>query len=155
MNVDHTIPSEALPDHLFIPEITRQTRAFDTYGVNEELPPAEILQAYVVTKAQRREMPIIGDPDEEIIARLKAYYSAIAMRIEAGSGLMAAPMFSLSHEGFGRVVITVGKLLVLDRTLRDVHRFGFESLDVMCEQADKLCQSALTLLENYPRAARE
>ncbi|KGK41256.1 hypothetical protein LH51_16355 [Nitrincola sp. A-D6] len=142
-----------LPDHPFIAEMIRQTRAFDSYGVNEQLSTTELLQPYVVTKAQRREIPIIGDPDEEILARLKAYYSAIAMRIEAGCGMMATPLFNLSHEGFGRVIISVGKLLVLDRSLRDVHRFGFESLELLCEQADVLVNNALTLVRQHPDAA--
>ncbi len=144
-----------LPEHVFIPEITRQTRAFDTYGVNENLSQAELLADYVVTKEQRREMPIIGDPDEELIARLKAFYSAIAMRIEQETGLMSAPVFSLSHEGFGRVMITTGKLLVIDRALRDIHRFGFETLDKMCTQADKLLSQALRNIEKHPEAARD
>ncbi|GAB2586848.1 NifX-associated nitrogen fixation protein [Nitrincola alkalisediminis] len=141
------------PDHPFIAEMIRQTRAFDSYGVHEQLSPFELLQPYIVTKAQRREMPIIGDPDEEILARLKAYYSAIAMRIEAGCGSMATPLFSLSHEGFGRVIISVGKLLVLDRSLRDVHRFGFESMDGLCEQADTLVNAALSIIRQHPDAA--
>ncbi|MDR9467080.1 NifX-associated nitrogen fixation protein [Marinospirillum sp.] len=147
------VEKPVLPDHPFIAEMLRQTRAFDSYGVNEDLDQSEILQPYVVTKEQRREMPIIGDPDEELIARLKAYYSALAMRIEAGCGKMATPMFNISHEGFGRVIISVGKLIVLDRSLRDVHRFGFPSLDKMCEEADKLIMAALKLVETYPDAA--
>lgn len=142
-----------LPDHPFIAEIIRQTRAFDSYGVNDQLDTTALLQPYVVTKSQRREIPIIGDPDEEILARLKAYYSAIAMRIEAGCGMMATPLFNLSHEGFGRVIISVGKLLVLDRSLRDVHRFGFESLEQLCEQADMHVSSALALINRLPEAA--
>ena len=33
-----------------------------------------------------------------------------------------------THEGFGRALITVGKLVAVDRTLHDVYRFGFASL---------------------------
>lgn len=148
-----TAETLTLPDHPFIPEMVRQTRAFDSYGVNDGLTPAELLQPYVVTKEQRREIPVIGDPDEELIARLKAYYSAMAMRVEAGCGKMASPMFSITHEGFGRVIISVGKLLVVDRSLRDVHRFGFESLEKMCSEADKIINSALALVEAHPDAA--
>ncbi|SFX01351.1 NifX-associated nitrogen fixation protein [Marinospirillum alkaliphilum] len=148
-----TAETLTLPDHPFIPEMVRQTRAFDSYGVNDGLTPAELLQPYVVTKEQRREIPVIGDPDEELIARLKAYYSAMAMRVEADCGKMASPMFSITHEGFGRVIISVGKLLVVDRSLRDVHRFGFESLEKMCSDADKIINSALALVEAHPDAA--
>ncbi len=37
-------------------------------------------------------------------------------------GLMAVPAVNLTHEGFGRALITVGKLVVMDRALHDVHR---------------------------------
>lgn len=148
-----TAETQVLPDHPFITEMIRQTRAFDSYGVNDSLTPAQLLEPYVVTKEQRREIPVIGDPDEELIARLKAYYSAIAMRVEAGCGKMASPMFSISHEGFGRVIISVGKLLVVDRALRDVHRFGFESWEKMCSDADKIITSALALVAAHSSAA--
>ena len=66
---------------------------------------------------------------------------------------MAVPMINLSHEGFGRVIITVGKLIVLDRTLRDVHRFGFKSLSKMKDDADKFLSVALEIVGEYPKVA--
>jgi len=66
---------------------------------------------------------------------------------------MAIPMVNLSHEGFGRAVITVGKLVVMDKTLRDVHRFGFKSLSKMKDEADKLLSIALNIVGDYPQVA--
>ena len=66
---------------------------------------------------------------------------------------MAIPMVNLSHEGFGRAIITVGKLVVMDKTLRDVHRFGFKSLSAMKDEADKLLSVALEIVGKYPEAA--
>ena len=66
---------------------------------------------------------------------------------------MAVPMMNLSHEGFGRALITVGKLVVVDRTLRDVHRFGFESLSKMKDEADKLLSVALNLVGTHAAVA--
>jgi probable nitrogen fixation protein len=37
---------------------------------------------------------------------------------------MVTPMTKMSHEGFGRTVLTTGRLIVVNRHLRDVHRFG-------------------------------
>ena len=67
--------------------------------------------------------------------------------------LMAVPMVHLTHEGFGRVLISVGKLIALDRSLRDVHRFGFESLSKMKTEADKLLSVALEIVGRYPDVA--
>lgn len=138
----------------FAREMVRQMRAVDTYGTYDDWPQAKILAPFVLTKAMRREIPIVGDPDEITMSRVKAFYNAIAATIESRCGLMAVPIVHLSHEGFGRVLITVGKLVVMDKTLRDVHRFGFPELAKMKEDADKLVDKAVTLIETYPEVAK-
>ena len=137
----------------FAIEMLRQMRALDSYGSYDTWTPAKILEPFILTKAMKREIPIIGDPDEIIVARLKVFYNAIAALIEKECGLMAVPMMNLSHEGFGRALITVGKLVVVDRTLRDVHRFGFESLSKMKDEADKLLSVALNLVGTHAAVA--
>jgi len=107
----------------------------------------------VLTKERKATIPIIGDPDEEVLARVKAFYNAIAVLIEKECGMMAVPMVHLTHEGFGRVLITVGKLVAMDRTLRDVHRFGFESLSKMKTEADKILSVALEIVGKYAEVA--
>jgi probable nitrogen fixation protein len=137
----------------YIKEMVKQMRALDSYGTYEGWPVERILAPYVVTKEQRRGIPVIGDPDEETLSRVKAFYNAIASLIEKECGLMAVPMVNLSHEGFGRAVITVGKLVVLDKTLRDIHRYGYESLSRMKDEADKLLSVALEIIGTYPEVA--
>ncbi len=137
----------------FIKEMLRQVRALDSYGVWEGKSAIEVLDPLVLTPERKKDIPVIGDPDEETMARVKAFYNAIATLIEAECGLMAVPMMVLSHEGFGRVVITVGKLVVLDRSLRDVHRFGFASLSKMKDEADKLLSVALELVGTHSKVA--
>ena len=92
---------------------------------------------------------VIGDPDEVTIARVKAYYNAIAGLIEQRSGTMAGTLMNISHEGFGRALITVGKLIVVDRRLRDVHRFGFESLPKMRDDAERMVSAAVELIARH------
>lgn len=137
----------------FAREMVRQMRAIDTYGSYDEWPVAKILSPFVLTKEMKREIPVVGDPDEIVMARVKAFYNALASLIEKECGLMAVPMLSLSHEGFGRVIITVGKLVVLDKTLRDVHRFGFASLSKMKDEADKLLSVALEIIGKHSDVA--
>ena len=50
-------------------------------------------------------------------------------------------------------MITVGKLVVMDRTLRDVHRYGCESLSKMKDEGDKLLSVALEIIGKYPEVA--
>ena len=140
-------------DTEFAKQMVRQMRGIDSYGTYDDWSTAKILDPYILTKEKRREIPVIGDPDEIVIARMKGFYNAISSMIEKECGLMAVPMMNISHEGFGRVVISVGKLIVMDRTLRDVHRFGFLSLSKMKDEADKLLSVALEIIGQHPKVA--
>jgi probable nitrogen fixation protein len=137
----------------FIMEMVKQMRAIDSYGTYDGWPVERILAPYVVTKDQRRAIPVIGDPDEILLSRIKAFYNALASLVEKECGLMAVPMINITHEGFGRAIITVGKLVVMDKTLRDVHRYGFESLSKMKDEADKLLSVALEIVGKHPEVA--
>ncbi|HCZ17158.1 MAG: putative nitrogen fixation protein [Candidatus Accumulibacter phosphatis] len=137
----------------FVREMLRQTRALDSYGQWDGKTVAAILAGYVLSKEQKRAIPTIGDPDEVTLARAKAFHNAIAVLIEKECGQMAVPFVQITHEGFGRALITVGKLVVMDRTLRDVHRFGFDSLSKMKTEADKHLAVALEIIGKYPDVA--
>ncbi|MGD8909571.1 MAG: NifX-associated nitrogen fixation protein [Chromatiales bacterium] len=137
----------------FATEMVRQMRAIDTYGTYDNWPVSKILEPFVLTKEKKREIPVVGDPDEITLSRVKAFYNAISAMIEKECGLMAVPMMNLTHEGFGRALITVGKLVVMDKTLRDVHRFGFPSLSKMKDEADKLLSVALEIIGQHPKVA--
>ena len=139
----------------FMKEMARQMRALDTWDKYEGWSDAKILDPFMLTKERRQEIPVVGDPDELVMARVKCLYNAISFLIEKQTGMMAVPVVNLSHEGFGRVLITVGKLVVLDRSLRDVHRFGFKSVEKMVEDGDKMLASALALIAKYPEVAKE
>ena len=132
-----------------VKEVVRQMRAIDTYGTYDNSDNVEIIDPFILTKERRREIPIVGDPDEITLARLKAYYNAISVLIEKRTGLMATPIVNLSYEGFGRVFVIVGKLVTVDRTLRDVHRFGFASLQDLQDEVDKLIDKAVVLIEAH------
>ena len=137
----------------FLKEMLRQTRALDSYGQWDGKTMPQILDGYVLTKERKREIPIVGDPDDTTIARVKSFHNAIAVLIEKECGLMAVPFVQLTHEGFGRALIVVGKLVVMDRTLRDVHRFGFDSLSKMKSEADKYLSVALEIVGKYGEVA--
>lgn len=144
---------EVILNQEFIKEMTKQLVALDSYGSYDGWTVDRILAPLVLTKAQRRDIPVIGDPDEVTIARVKAYYNALTSTIERRGGRMASCLVNLTHEGFGRALITVGKLIVADKTLRDVHRFGFDSLESLNLEGEKLVGNALKVLESFPAAA--
>ena len=133
----------------FIKEMVKQMRAIDNYGTYDGWPVERILAPYILTKDQRREIPVIGDPDEQTLSRVRAFYNAISTLIEKECGLMSVPMLNITHEGFGRAFITTGKLVVMDRVVRDVHRYGYESLSKMKDEADKLLAVALQIIGTH------
>jgi probable nitrogen fixation protein len=146
-------PAADLLQSEFVQEMVKQMRALDSYGTYDGWSAERVLAPFVLTKEQRREIPIVGDPDDVTLSRVRAFYNAISAMIERECGLMAVPMMNITHEGFGRVLITVGKLVVMDRTLRDVHRFGFESLSKMKDEADRLLAVALEIVGKYSEVA--
>lgn len=137
----------------FVKEMARQMRALDTYGSYAGWSVEKVLDPYVLTRERKAAIPLIGDPDDETISRVKAFYNAISVLIEKECKLLAVPLVHLTHEGFGRALITVGKLVAVDRTLRDVHRFGFASLSKMKDDADKILGVALERIGQYPAVA--
>ncbi|WP_347987929.1 NifX-associated nitrogen fixation protein [Methylomonas sp. AM2-LC] len=131
----------------------KQLRAIDTYDSYEGWSEEKIIDPIILTKERKREIPIVGDPDEITLARVKAYYNSIATLVEKQSGLLAVPVINISHEGFGRAFVLVGKLIVVDKILRDVHRWGFPSLEDMVEKTEQTISKAVSLIEQYREVA--
>ncbi len=130
-------------------------RAEDRYGLSEKRPDAKLLDPFVLTREARKAIPIVGDPGPQVLARVEQFYKAVCLCLEQRCGLMASPVLALNHEGFGRVVVVVGKLAAYSRTLRDVHRFGFESLETLAAEGEKVVGQALAAIEAYPAPARD
>ena len=99
-------------------------------------------------------MPLMADPDPDVLQRLETFYAAVALSIERVTGMVASPMLKIHHEGFGRVVLTMGKLVVLSRHLRDVHRFGFETVEKLADEGEKLVVAAVETINAYPDVAK-
>jgi probable nitrogen fixation protein len=138
----------------FVKELIKQWRAQDTHGTWDSKSDAELLAPYIITKEQRREMPIIADPDPDLLWRLEIFYNAVGLCIERATGVMVAPIMKMHHEGFGRMVLTGGRLVVINKHLRDVHRFGFESMAKLAEEGGKLVAAGIEMIEKFPQAAR-
>ena len=137
----------------FLQQLIKQMRAQDTHGTWDGKSDLQILKPFVLTVEERRAMPIIGDPDPEILWHLEIFYNAIAVAIERETGQMVTPMMKMSHEGFGRMVLLAGRLVVGNKQLRDVHRFGFPSLAKLAEAGKKFVDEAVTMIRTYPEVA--
>ncbi|WP_289153483.1 NifX-associated nitrogen fixation protein [uncultured Salipiger sp.] len=138
----------------FLTQLAAVIRAEDSYGQWDDKTDADIMAEFIVTKEERREIPIIGDPDPDVMWRVGKFYDAVGLLIEKRSGCMASQMQKMSHEGFGRVVLIAGKLVVVSKHLRDIHRFGFVSWEKLAEAGEKLVEAAVETIDTYPDAAR-
>jgi probable nitrogen fixation protein len=137
----------------FVRELVKVLRAQDTHGTWDGKSDRKLLDPFILTAEQRREIPIIGDPDPEILWRVELFYNAIAVAIEREAGNMVTPMMKMSHEGFGRIVLIAGRLIVVNKQLRDVHRFGFPSLAKLAEGGGKFVSEAVKMIKDYPQVA--
>ncbi len=140
-------------DDPFIKTLLGLIRAHDGSGAWETMSDEEVLAPFIVTKEQRREIPLIGDPDPDILWRVELFYTAIGLAIEKRTGKAAAPIMKIHHEGWGRMLLTAGKLVVVNSYLRDLHRFGFDSVEAIAAKAVKIIEEAAAVIEKFPEAA--
>jgi probable nitrogen fixation protein len=138
----------------FLQCLVGRIRAEDSFGAWERKTDAQLLREYVVTKEERRLIPIIGDPDPETLSRVEQFYQAVGLAVERATGVMATPMMKMSHEGFGRVVLISGRLVVLVRSLRDMHRYGYDSLEKLAAEGTKAVDQAVEMIVAHPDLAR-
>lgn len=147
-------PAEtALLQDGFIRTLIQQLRAQDTHGTWEGKTDIELLAPFILSAEQRRAMPIMGDPDPDTLWRLELFHNAVGLCIERATGCMVSPLTRMSHEGFGRTVLTAGRLIVVNRYLRDVHRFGYPSLAKLAEAGNKLVSEGIRMIETYREVA--
>jgi probable nitrogen fixation protein len=134
--------------------IVTQIRSQDTYGVYRNWTDELVLKPYVVTKERKRQISVDGDVDPVTRLRILSFYRAIAFRIEEETGLLGQVIIDLSHEGFGWALVFCGRLLVVAKTLRDAQRFGFDSLEKVAAEGEKLVQKGVELANRYPEVGK-
>ncbi|PLZ97930.1 hypothetical protein CEN50_13225 [Fischerella thermalis CCMEE 5268] len=152
-SVNGTAPNQVV-NSPFLQAIVQQIRGQDSYGVYRNWSDELILKPFVVSKQKKREISVEGEVDPVTIGRIMAFYRAVAACIEQETGLLSQVVVDLSHEGFGWALVFSGRLLLAVKTLRDAHRFGFESLEKVAEEGEKLVQKGVELAQRFPEVGR-
>ncbi|WP_420969394.1 NifX-associated nitrogen fixation protein [Bradyrhizobium sp. B120] len=137
----------------FLKELVKICRAEDTNGTWEAKSDLDLLEPYILDKGKRRALPIVGDPDPDTLWRLELFFNAVAVSIERVTGVMIQPILKLHHEGFGRMVLIGGRLIAVNKQLRDVHRFGFDNLAKLAQEGDKYVRDGINLIRKFPDVA--
>lgn len=152
-NVNGTRPSETL-DSPFLKAIVQQFRGQDTYGTYRSWSDELLLKPFIVSKQKKREISVEGEIDLMTQARIMAFYRAVAACIEKETGLLSQVVVDLNHEGFGWALVFSGRLLLAAKTLRDAHRFGFDSLEKLAEEGEKFVQTGVSLAQRFPEVGK-
>jgi probable nitrogen fixation protein len=130
--------------------LVQQIRANDSYGTFRNWADELLLKPYVISKKDRREISVEGDVDPATIGRILGFYRAIATCIEQETGQLSQVVLDLSHEGFGWALVFSGRLILVSKTLRDAQRFGFDSLEKLNAEGEKLVQKGIDLAQRFP-----
>lgn len=136
-------------------DLIGQLRAGDTYGQLDRVSDQALLRPYVVTRERQREIPVACAVEAATEGRIRSFYQAVAAGVERESGAFTTTVVDLSHEGFGRVIVFAGRLVVLSDVLRDAQRFGFPSIERLTEKGESLVTAAVKVLDRYPEVARD
>jgi probable nitrogen fixation protein len=144
-----TSNTEIVATSPFLRAIVQQVRANDPYGTFRNWSDELLLKPYVVTREQKKKISVDGEVDPITKGRILAFYRAIAHRIEEETGKLCQVVIDLSHEGFGWSLVFCGRLLAVARTLRDAQRFGFDSLEKLAIEGDKLTLSGIEYIKRF------
>ena len=137
----------------FFRDLALQFRSHDGFGAWDKLTDEQVLKPFILDAEARKAIPLVGDPDPDVLWRLEIFYNTVALSIEKRTGIMVSPMMKMSHEGFGRLVLIAGRLVVVNKNLRDVHRFGFPSREKLLAEAEKLIVQGTEMIEKYKDVA--
>ncbi|WGV26689.1 NifX-associated nitrogen fixation protein [Halotia branconii] len=152
-SVNGTVTAEVLSSP-FLKVLLQQIRGQDTYGTYRKWSDELILKPFVVTKQKKREISLEGEVDPITQARIMAFFRAVAAGIEQETGLISQVVIDLSHEGFGWALVFSGRLLLAMKTLRDAHRFGFDSLEKLAEEGEAFVQKGVDLAKRFPEVGK-
>jgi probable nitrogen fixation protein len=138
----------------FLRDLADQLRAGDTYGRFDRFSDEYLLRPLIITPARRQEIPVSCDVDPSTEGRLLAFYQAVAVGVEKGTGVMTGAVIDLSHEGFGRALVLAGRLVAVVDVLRDAQRFGFADAESLARRGEDLVAAGVALIEKHPEVAR-
>ncbi len=132
--------------------LINQVRALDQFGTWSNKSDEELLiQKYVKTKEDLKNIPVIADIDEMQIQNIRLIYQAIALAFEKKTGIMCSVVMEMSHEGFGRAVVIADKIVVVNKFFKDAHRFSFRSYENLVEEGEKMLENAIKTYEEYKK----
>ncbi len=135
---------------LFKITLIGQVRALDQFGTWVNKSDEDLLiEKYVRTKEDLKNIPIIADIDEMQIKDIRLVYQAVALAFEKLTGVMCSVVMEMSHEGFGRVVVFTDNIVLCTKSFKDAHRFSFRTYDDLLNEGEKYLVKAEETYNKY------
>lgn len=141
----------------FMKEVVNQVRAYDTYGTWEKRGDEDLLKEFLKGETNKPASFNFGGHcavDPKAMLKIYAYFKALGVVIERRSNILTSTVINMDYEGNGNVIVYSGRLVLVNKTIRDANRFGFKSLEDMAKQGLKMIEKATQLLEKYEEVAR-
>jgi len=144
----------------FLRDLAALVRAGDPYGRLDDVPAEQLLRTFLL--APTTAGAVLAEPadgagactvDVLTVERLRCFYQAVAAGVERAGQVMTAVVVDVNGEGFGRVLVVAGRLVVLAESLRDAGRFGFADLPALVAAGERLVSGAVAVLDRYPGVA--
>jgi probable nitrogen fixation protein len=129
----------------FLQELARQIIARDTFGIYRNYSYESLLQLLIVSpqESERSKRDIFSQK------RIFTFYNTIAARVEQKTGKVTKIFINFNPEGLGSVLIFCGNVLVTSQVIRNAQNFGFDSLEELANEGDRITNSALELAKSY------
>ncbi len=135
---------------LFKVTLIGQVRALDQFGTWVNKSDEDLLvEKYVRSKEDLKNIPIIADIDEMQIKDIRLVFQAVALAFEKITGVMCSVVMEMSHEGFGRVVVFAGKIVLAEKFFKDAHRFSFRTYEDLLKDGEKYLLKAEETYNKY------
>lgn len=135
----------------FMDTLAAKLRAHDAYGVWKKLDDDTIIgRHFIVSKEDKKKIDVYGRMPEETKAKMRLFYETVAQHIEMLTGKMAICVLDINTEGFGRALVIYEDRILAHKVHRNAHKFGFESMDKISDEGEKLaetCRKALDGME--------
>lgn len=122
----------------FFTSLVEKLRSYDSYGSWKNKTDAQIVQPLIKTKEDKKQIDTNTAPDQRHLWFVRMFFEAVALAAEKRTGAMMVVALDINHEGFGRALIFHEERILLHRSLRNVQKFGFASLEELTGEGEKL-----------------
>ncbi|WP_027390494.1 DUF269 domain-containing protein [Chrysiogenes arsenatis] len=132
------------PQAIFWQALVAKVRAHDSYNTWKKFDDATLLRPLLRSREEKKKVDLHAPPGEQLLWFLRRYYETVAYLAEKTIGEPVMVCMDISHEGFGTVLLYAGNRVLLNKSVRNVQKFGFADQESLCLEGLQLLHKATT-----------